>query len=214
MSVAAPPEALAEDWLAEVGWTGAQERDLAAYRERLGLAQGRMNLVAPSSLSDFRRRHFVDSVQLLRFAPPEARVWADLGSGAGLPGLILAIALKGRPGARVHLVESIGKKARFLAETASALALPAEVHHARAEDLDLTVDVVTARACAPLERLLGYAAPFLVRGALGLFLKGETVEGEIVEARRAWRFTARLNVSFSDPRGRILAIEGARRVRA
>ena len=196
MSVAAPLEALA---------TPAQLADGEVYRGLLVQANEGMNLVGPATLEDFWRRHFLDSAQLTAVAP-EARVWADLGAGAGLPGLVLAILLKGQAGAQVHLVESQAKKCRFLAEVAAALELPVTIHNARAESLKLAVEVVTARACAPLVRLLGYAEPFFRRGARGIFLKGEGVEGEILEARRAWRFTSASRPSLSDERGRILEL--------
>jgi 16S rRNA (guanine527-N7)-methyltransferase len=154
---------------------------------------------------DFWRRHFLDSAQLIALAP-NAQVWADLGSGAGLPGVVLAILMKGQEGARVHLVESMAKRCRFLAEVVGALGLPAEVHNARAEDLKLNVEVVTARACAPLTRLLGFSRPYLARGAKGLFLKGAEVDTEVAEARRSWRFVSATHLSLSDPRGRVLEV--------
>jgi 16S rRNA (guanine527-N7)-methyltransferase len=181
------------------------------FRSRLVEANRAVNLVGESTLEEFWRRHFVDSAQLL-WAEPSVSVWADLGSGAGLPGLVLAILLKDRLGARVHLIESMAKRCRFLAEVVTALNLPAVVHNARAEALELKVDVVTARACAPLDRLLTFARPYLARGARGLFLKGSEVEAEIAEARRNWRFKARTTPSLSDPRGRLLSIEELVRV--
>jgi len=213
MSVAAPPDAdpralagLPGEFLDVVGATPTRLAVLDMFRSRLTEANRAMNLVGDSTLADFWGRHFVDSAQLL-WVEPSALVWADLGSGAGLPGLVLAILLKGRPGARVHLIESMTKRCRFLTEVTEALGLPAVVHNARAESLDLKVEVVTARACAPLDRLLTYARPYLARGARGLFLKGAEVEAEIAEARRSWRFKARTTPSLSDPRGRLLSIE-------
>lgn len=204
-AIAAPPEP-PPGLLEAVGWTSAREGDLEAYRLMLAAANGTMNLVSAASLEEFRHRHFLDSVQLLWFSDPNTRVWADLGSGAGLPGVILAIALKGRPGAHVHLVESIAKKCRFLAGVVRDLALPAEVHNARAETLRLDVEIVTARACAPLRRLLDISRPYLARGARALFLKGENAEAEIAEAHKTWTFAAQTRPSLSDPRGRIIAI--------
>jgi 16S rRNA (guanine527-N7)-methyltransferase len=194
-----------------VGLSPQSGRDIAAFETLLARANQGMNLVGESTLAEFWLRHFVDSAQLLWFSP-STRVWADLGSGAGLPGLILASLLKSRPGVRVHLVESMAKRCRFLAEVVEALALPAVVHHARAETLKLDVEMVTARACAPLERLLTYAEPWFARGAQGLFLKGAAVDDEVGEARRTWRFDARTEVSLSDPRGRVLSIKGLSRV--
>jgi 16S rRNA (guanine527-N7)-methyltransferase len=218
MSVAAPPSDLLPDlaglpptFLGAVGATPARLDDVERFRGRLERANQVVNLVGESTLGDFWRRHFVDSAQLL-WIEPEARVWADLGSGAGLPGLVLAILLKDSPGARVHLIESMAKRCRFLAEVVEALDLPAVVHNARAESLELKVEMVTARACAPLDRLLTFARPYLARGARGLFLKGSEVEAEIAEARRNWRFNCRATPSLSDPRGRLLSIEELARV--
>ena len=122
--------------------------------------------------------------------------------------------MKGRPGARVHLVESMAKRCRFLEAVAEATGAPVEIHNARAEDLTLKVHVVTARACAPMVRLLGYAGPYLRKGAAGLFLKGQDVEVELEEATRYWRFKAELKVSLSHPEGRIVQLKGLSRVRS
>ncbi|MGA0603668.1 16S rRNA (guanine(527)-N(7))-methyltransferase RsmG [Caulobacter sp. KR2-114] len=193
------------------GATPEQLADLARFETLLGDWNGRMNLVGPATLPQFWSRHAWDSAQLLPLAP-DARTWADLGAGAGFPGLVLAILLNGRAdpggqGPRVHLVESMAKRCRFLAEVVTELALPAQVINARAEDVKLKVDVVTARAVAPLTRLLSYAQPFMARGARALFLKGQDAEAEIAEARAAWRFDVDILPSQSDPRGRILSIE-------
>ena len=213
MSSALPawPEPLAA-FLADHALPGEAVADAENYLEMLGEANQRMNLVGASTLGDFWLRHFLDSAQLLALAP-QARSWADLGSGAGLPGVILAILLKHTPGARVHLVESVSKKCAFLEGTVRALNLPAQVACARAEDLALEVEVVTARACAPLPRLLGFAAGYLERGAKGLFLKGSEVDSEISEARKSWRFDLVIHPSLSDPRGRVLEIAELARVR-
>jgi 16S rRNA (guanine527-N7)-methyltransferase len=213
--VATPLEALAaapQGFGAAVGLTDAALADAEVFRGMLATANSRMNLVGASTLEIFWERHFLDSAQLRWFAPA-ARTWADLGAGAGFPGLVLAILLKGAPGAKVHLVESMAKRCRFLAEVVAALDLPAEVHNARAESLRLKVDVVTARACAPLDRLLGFAEPYLARGAAGLFLKGADLDSELAEARKLWRFAATADVSLSDPRGRILTITELARAR-
>jgi len=188
------------------GATPTQMADLERFREILVDWSGRMNLVGASTLDSYWSRHVWDSAQLLPLAP-DAQTWADLGAGAGFPGLVLAVMLKGRPGARVHLVESMAKRCRFLAEVVSALALPAQIHNARAEDVKLKVDVVTARAVAPLTRLLMFAAPYFSRGARGLFLQGQDIDAELEDAHAAWRFDVDVLPSQSDPRGRILSIE-------
>jgi len=190
----------------------AQLADLDRFLALLTERNGHLNLVGPSALAAFWLRHAYDSAQLLQLAP-EALVWADLGAGAGFPGLILAILLKDRPGAHVHLIESMAKRCRFLEEVCSALALPATVHNARAEDLELKVDVVTARAVAPLVKLLGYAWPYLCRGATGLFMKGQDVEAELKAATRSWKFHARLIPSLSAAQGHIVQLKRISRVR-
>jgi 16S rRNA (guanine527-N7)-methyltransferase len=195
-----------------LGATPAQMADLEAFRLLLAQWNEDMNLVGPSALAEFWTRHVYDSAQLLALAP-DARIWADLGAGAGFPGIVLAILLKDAPGAHVHLVESMAKRCRFLATVAEALALPATVHNARAEDLTIKVDVVTARACAPLVKLLGYAQPYLERGAVGLFLKGQDVVSELTEATKYWKFEVQSTASLSHPEGRILQVKGLKRVR-
>jgi 16S rRNA (guanine527-N7)-methyltransferase len=186
--------------------TPTQMADLERFREVLVDWNDRINLVGASTLAGYWARHVWDSAQLLPLAP-DALTWADLGAGAGFPGLVLAVLLKDRTGAKVHLVESMAKRCRFLSEVVAALDLPAQVHNARAEDVKLKVDVVTARAVAPLARLLSFSAPYFSRGARGLFLKGQDTETEIEDARAAWRFDVDVLQSQSDPRGRILSIE-------
>jgi 16S rRNA (guanine527-N7)-methyltransferase len=171
-----------------------------------------MNLVGPATIATYWNRHVLDSWQLMPMAP-EAKVWADLGAGAGLPGIVLAILLKDTPGAKIHLVESMAKRCRFLSEVSSALSLPAQVHNARAEELDLKVEIVTARACAPMTKLLGFSEPYLKRGAVGLFLKGQDVATELSEAAASWKFESELRPSQSDPRGRIVQVKRLSRVR-
>lgn len=191
--------------------TPAQMADLETLIERLTAANAVMNLVGPDTLPDVWNRHIFDSAQLLDLAP-EAATWADLGAGAGFPGLVLAILLKDRADSHVWLVDSLGKRCRFLQEVVDALSLRATVINGRAEEQRIKVDVVTARALAPMDRLLGYAQPYLQRGAQGLFLKGEKAEAELIEARKVWQFDSTLSVSRSDPRGRIVSVRSLRRV--
>jgi 16S rRNA (guanine527-N7)-methyltransferase len=216
MSVAARPEAVAvtdaESFAAASGATAEQLAELERYRQRLGEWNAVMNLVGPATLPDFWNRHAWDSAQLLKL-DPEAKTWADLGAGAGLPGVVLAILGRGREGFHVHLVESMAKRCRFLSEVVGELDLPATVHNARAENLTLAVDSVTARACAPLSRLLGYARPYLVKGATGWFLKGQDVASDLEEATRYWDFEAEIVPSLSDPRGRIVRVRRLKRAR-
>lgn len=209
MSAATLPDQVevtdAASFAAITGATPAQIADLEQYRSYLVDWNQRMNLVGPATLDVFWSRHAWDSAQILPLAP-EAKTWADLGTGAGLPGIVLAILGKGRPGFHVHLVDSLAKRCRFLTEVVTALDLPATVHNSRAEDLSLAVDIVTARACAPLSRLFGYAQPYFKRGATGLFLKGQDVASDLEEATRSWDFEADVLPSLSDARGRIVRV--------
>ncbi len=173
-----------------------------------------MNLVGPATIPHYWSRHVLDSAQLLNHKP-DARTWADLGAGAGFPGVVLAILLKHSEGPepRVHLVDSLTKRCKFLDEMVKALDLPATVHNARAETLGLKVDVVTARACAPLDKLLGFAEGFVKKGADPWFLKGESVENEVIQAGKTWRFEVELFPSLSDTRGRVVHIRSLKRAR-
>lgn len=212
MSAAAPPlEAPlpevndAAGFQAASGCSGQALADLESYRSYLADWNQRMNLIGPATLDIYWNRHAWDSAQLLRYAP-DALTWADLGTGAGLPGIVLAILGKDRPGFHVHLVESMAKRCRFLNEVVTGLQLPATVHQSRAEDLSLAVDIVTARACAPLSRLLGYGRPYLRLGAVALFLKGQDVAAELEDAAKSWDFEADVLPSLSDVRGRIVRV--------
>jgi 16S rRNA (guanine527-N7)-methyltransferase len=176
--------------------------------------QRRINLVAPSTLPHLWTRHVADSLQLLALAP-EARRWVDLGSGAGFPGIVLGCLLADRPGATIDLVESNGKKAAFLRSAAQIVDAPIAIHHGRIEDfvatIAQTVDIVTARALAPLDRLLAMCHPLIHRGAQAVFPKGQDVEAELTEASKCWSITATLVPSRTDPHGRIVVIRQAER---
>lgn len=202
----------AEDFAREFGASPAQMADMDAFRAMLAETNAVMNLVGPATLPDFWSRHARDSAQLLNLAP-NAQVWADLGAGAGFPGVVLAILLKGREGGLVHLIDSLSKRCRFLQQVVDALDLPARVHDNRAENLKIPVDIVTARAVAPLIKLLGFARPYFALGAEGLFLKGESAAREVEDARPAWRFDAEITPSISDSRGQVVRIRRLSRVR-
>lgn len=194
--------------------TDASDRamaDMELYLELLTDWSGRMNLVGPSALRSFWPRHALDSAQLLSLAP-DAHRWVDIGTGAGLPGIVLAILGRDRPGMAVQLVESLTKRVVFLREVVFRLELPATIHHARAEALRMSeTEVVTARAVAPLPRLLEHTAHLFSPGSTGLFLKGRNVEAEVEEALQNWRFHYALSPSQSDPEGRILRVWSVRR---
>ena len=173
--------------------------------------QAKTNLIASSTVGRIWTRHVADSLQLLSLVPA-ARNWVDLGSGGGFPGLVIACALA-ESSARIHLVESNTKKAAFLREAARIADAPAVVHPIRIEDFvdsfTESVDVVTARAVAPLQSLLGFAAPLLKHGGQALFLKGQDVESELTEATKYWNISdIRLESSRTDPHGRIVIVAG------
>jgi 16S rRNA (guanine527-N7)-methyltransferase len=172
--------------------------------------QRRINLIAPSTLSHLWTRHIADSLQLLPLAP-KAKIWIDLGSGAGFPGIPLACALAQTPGTQVHLVESNGKKAAFLRETVRITGVPATVHADRIENFGDSfggnADVVTARALAPLKSLCDQVFPLLARGAIGLFLKGQDVEAELTEAAKYWTVEAEQKPSVTSRDGVVVLVK-------
>ncbi|HEX5213000.1 MAG TPA: 16S rRNA (guanine(527)-N(7))-methyltransferase RsmG [Pseudolabrys sp.] len=171
--------------------------------------QTKMNLVASSQLPILWTRHVADSLQLLPLAP-DAKIWVDFGSGAGFPGIPIACALADTSGAKVHLVESVGKKANFLREVVQQIGLPVEVHQERAEkfgdSFTENADVVTARALAPLKVLCDQAFPLVAKGAVGLFPKGQDVAAELTEAAKYWRLQASTAPSVTSPDGAIVIV--------
>jgi 16S rRNA (guanine527-N7)-methyltransferase len=184
---------------------------LDRFVELLIAWQAHTNLVARSTVPTLWTRHIADSLQLIGLAPG-ARVWADLGSGGGFPGLVIACALAETEGAQVHLVESIGKKATFLREAVRLAGAPATVHAQRVEDfvdkVPESLDVVTARALAPLPEVLTMAYPLLKTGALGLFPKGQDVAVELTEAAKYWKIQSSLIQSRTDSKGQIVIVRG------
>jgi 16S rRNA (guanine527-N7)-methyltransferase len=177
---------------------------LEAYAALLAQWNQRINLVSRDSLRDSWRRHFLDSAQLFPYVPKGTQSLVDLGSGAGFPGLVLAIL--GVAG--VELVESDARKCAFLREAARIADAPVTVHHARIEAVPSHhVDLVTARACAPLDRLLVMAQRFIAPHTICLFLKGERAAEELTAARRGWTMRAACHPSRADPRGVILKLE-------
>jgi len=195
------PEAFAER-------TGVSRETLArlkSYVELLRDWNTRHNLVSARSLEDIWRRHVWDSAQLAPFVPPHATTLVDLGSGAGFPGLVLAELLRER--LSVTLFEATRKKAEFLAMAAERLQLKVDVRNERIESSPRhPFDVVTARAVAPLGKLLSYAQPFMGKDAVCLFLKGQSVAAELTEARKSWRMNVSQHQSATDPSGVILEI--------
>ena len=188
----------------------ATEARLDRYIDLLVTWQAKTNLVAPSTLPNLWTRHVSDSLQLLSLAPT-AKVWVDLGSGGGFPGVVLACALADTPDATVHLVERNAKKAAFLREAIRITSAPAIVHLAGIGDIvdsiEGRVDCVTARALAPLHQLVGFAEPLVKRGAKALFLKGQDVEAELTEATKYWNIEPRLHSSRTGGHGWIVELD-------
>jgi 16S rRNA (guanine527-N7)-methyltransferase len=174
--------------------------------------QKRINLIAPSSISEVWSRHILDSLQLLPHFPNPTIGFADLGSGGGCPALPLAIA----SGAEVHLYESNGKKAAFLREALRLCQVNGMVHQCRLEEVARlplpVVQVTTARALAPLDVLIGWAEPFLTAGSRGLFHKGQGVDAELTGATKFWKIRYNKHQSLTDSRAVILEVEEVARV--
>lgn len=179
-------------------------RRLEIYLDLLAAWNKAVGLVSRSSLQDPWRRHILDCAQLYQHLTPDTdRPILDIGSGAGLPGLILSIL--GCP--EIHLIEPNGRKAVFLQEAARHVEAKPTIHAVRIEDLaPFPVAVVTARAVAPVESLIAMAAPFLTRDSRCLFLKGQDVVSELTEAEKRWRMHSRRITSLSDPEGTLLEI--------
>jgi len=186
------------------------EARLDRFVELLMEWQAKTNLVAPSTLPHIWTRHVADSLQLLALAP-SAKIWVDLGSGGGFPGVVLGCALAETPGAQVHLIERNTRKAAFLREALRVASAPGLVHAARIEDtvdsIPSPIDCVTARALAPLHQLLSFAEPLVRRGGKAFFLKGQDVEAELTEATKYWNIVPRLHPSLTGGQGCILELD-------
>ncbi len=188
---------------------------LQIYEALLTQWQKGVNLVAAKTLEDVWHRHFADSAQLLAHAP-DAATWLDLGSGAGFPGLVIAICVANREDSHVHIVESNARKCAFCQEVVRETGCSVEIHQARIESLGtgdrlIEAEIVTARALAPLEVLYQLASPFLSPGKTGLFLKGRQVEQELEQAAKNWQSDVQLHPSLTDARARIVELKALRR---
>ena len=198
-----------------VGETGVSRETLARIRAYLAVLDDwreRINLIGPGEGRHLWRRHVLDSLQLLKdFFSTDLRV-ADLGSGAGFPGLVLACALAEREGASVTLVEKSVRKSQFLEAAIAAVGLPARVLNQRLEDpaQKERFDVVTARALAPLPKLLGYAHGWLKPSGKALLMKGRDAVKELTLARESWTFEMSSRPSLSSPEGQILTVSNLR----
>ena len=187
---------------------------LMAFQALLGKWQQSVNLVGPTTLADFWQRHAADSAQILRYAPSSAKIWLDLGSGGGLPGLVLAIMLAEKtPAARLSMVESDRKKAAFLRAVIADIGLSAEVYHSRIEALGdarptglAAIDVITARALAPLGDLLGLLHPFYDSSTVALLHKGRHWQEELTASEQYWKLTYKAHISDTNADARLLEI--------
>jgi 16S rRNA (guanine527-N7)-methyltransferase len=190
--------------------TGVSRETLERVRSYLAVLdqwRERINLIGPGEGRHLWRRHVLDSLQLIEQISSEDLSVADLGSGAGFPGLVIACALAERPGASVTLVEKSPRKSEFLEAAIAAQGLPARVLNVRIEDPPRQkFDLVTARALAPLPKLLGYAHGWLKPSGKALLMKGRDVAAEVAEAREAWTFEMSDRASLSSPEGRVLGI--------
>ncbi len=206
---------MAEEFLTPEGFRAATNvsretlNRLDIYAALLRTWQPRINLVGPSTLPDLWRRHMLDSAQVAPLVPDGIRTLVDLGSGAGFPGLVLAIL---GAATDVHLVESDTRKCAFLREVAARTGTHISLHNDRIEKVrPFPADVITARALAPLPRLLGWAAPFLTQKTICLFHKGAKWEDELTEARKDWIMRPERQVSLTDPNAVILRLTELRR---
>ena len=208
--MAAPP-LTPEEFQAAAGVSRETLDRLILLAQLLVKWQPRINLVSSDTLVDLWRRHMLNSAQLAPLIPIGARSLIDLGSGAGFPALVLAALA---PALHVHLVEADARKCAFLREAAAAMGLLVTIHPRRIEQMPpQPFDVVTARALAPLTRLLDLAERFVAPDTLCLFLKGRGVDGELIEAQKSWRMVVWRRPSLSDPAGTILDVGAIARER-
>lgn len=181
---------------------------LILYHDLLLKWQAKINLVSNDSIQDIWKRHFLDSLQLLPLIPGTGNSIIDFGSGAGFPGMSLAISGV----ANIHLVESDSKKISFLKEVAMATSTNVSIHHSRIETYKIPhVGVITARAVAELKELFSYAEPNVSRETICLFPKGKNYAKEITDAEKTWAFDVSPVPSVTDSEGMILRISNLER---
>lgn len=184
---------------------------LTIYADLLRAWQPRINLVGPSTLADLWRRHMLDSAQIAPLVPDNTRSLVDLGSGAGFPGLVLAIMGVAE---KVHLVESDARKCAFLREVAARTETSIDLHNVRIEHgPTMKADVITARALAPMKKLLPLVEPYVTPTTTCLFHKGARADDELTEVGKLWIMRADRLVSVTDANAVILRITELRRAR-
>ncbi len=193
-----------------VGLTGVSRETLGrvqVYLEVLDEWRERINLIGPGEGRHLWRRHVLDSLQLIELIPGDAEKIVDLGTGAGFPGLLIACAMAERPGAIVTLVEKSVRKSQFLQAAIDEVGLRAKVVNVRIEEAPRErYDLLTARALAPLPKLLGYAHAWLKPSGKALLMKGKDTAAELAEARADWTFEMSDRPSLSSPEGRVLEV--------
>ena len=187
---------------------------LEIYVDHLIRWQKIKNLVGPKTLTEIWTRHIADSAQLSRLIDPDAKYLVDLGSGAGFPGLVLACIFADRAGFEIHLIESNGRKAAFLREVSRSLELPVHIHDERIEgsllSLGFQIDVLTARALAPLSDLFKMYGFLPHQPRKALFLKGQDIDSELTEAAKCWNIDSEIVPSRTNSQGRILVVNAIR----
>jgi len=185
----------------------------SAYQALLEKWQRRINLVSNTTLPDLWRRHFLDCAQLAPLIPDHTKTLVDLGSGAGFPGLVLALLLPSENRPDIHLIEADSRKATFLSEANRILETSVTIHARRIESvIDLKAGVITARALAPLERLLLQAERFMAPETVCLFLKGENASDELTAAEKGWKMKTVETASITHDQARILTLTEVSRV--
>ncbi len=199
-----------EDFQNEMNVSRETLEKLQQYDVLLQKWQKKINLVGPNTMPDRWRRHFLDSAQLLPLIPDTAKTIVDMGSGAGFPGLVLAI----MTGLEFHMIESDLRKCLFMREVIRVTGANVTVHNKRIEKVEnIKADVVSARALASLSKLLDYANPFLKEDSICIFPKGKRIEEELTELNYVWHIKEHRLTSKSDDEGVILVIRGIEDVR-
>ena len=197
----------AQEFQAQTGVSDDQLGHLQVYVDLLAKWQKRINIVGPKTIDDSWSRHILDSWQVIHNLPPETHTIADLGTGGGFPGMVLAQLGDWK----IHLIDSDSRKCSFLREVKRTTAANVEIHNERIEKLEFKVDVITSRACAPLTQLLDWSEGLLAEGGTCVFLKGRNWRDELTQAEKEWKLSVRFEPSQTDPDSVILILGGISR---
>lgn len=187
---------------------------LNQFADEIRKWNSRINLVSSSTVDEIWHRHIHDSAQLFEYLRPTDKIWADLGSGAGFPGMVIAILAKNlKPDLKVSLIEKDQRKSEFLKHVARLTDTPINVRNERIENIDpLRADVISARALAPVSKLLTLAVPHLNPEGICVFLKGRNLDSELTEARSFWQMNVERKPSRTSSDGTILKVKDIRHV--